>query len=291
MSKFDNMYLDLCEKILTQGIRTEARNGVTYRIPGNYWEFDLEEEFPILTVKKVGIRLPVTEMLFLYQSKTCEIQWLRDRDIHIWDKFEVDTDGVYRNPDTGEERFIGKQWAGTYGSSYNYILRNGGPNGTDQMNNCIFKITHHPEDRRNIINLWQQQYFPTAVLPPCVYESQWLVIDGKLHSFFTQRSCDMGLGVPFNITQFAALTCMLAQVTNLRPGTMHYHMVDTHIYEIHIDGIKEQLRRRKDAYPAPTLWLNPEIKNFYEFDNSKELKDIKLENYKDLGKVTLELLA
>ena len=124
-----------------------------------------------------------------------------------------------------------------------------------------------------------------AVLPPCAYKVQWLVLEGKLHSFVEQRSCDTFIGVPFNITQYAALTCMLAHVTGLEPGEMHYNMVDVHIYEEHLEVVEEMLKRRDDALPAPKLWLNPDIKSFYDFDNSKKLKDIKLEGYEHLGKL------
>lgn len=287
MSKFDNMYLDLCEKILKHGVKTEGRNGITYRVPGNHWIFNLADEFPILTTKQVGWKTAILEMLWIYQAKSIDVSWLRERSIKIWDKFEISEDGIYRNPDNGQEKFFGKEFAGTIGTSYGYIIANGGEKGSeDQMDAAIDKILHCPADRRNIITMWQPPFFDNAVLPPCVYKVQFLVLEGKLHSFVEQRSCDTFIGVPFNITQYAALTCMLAHVTGLEPGEMHYNMVDVHIYEEHLDVVEEMLKRRSDALPAPKLWLNPEIKNFYDFDNSKELKDIKLEGYQHLGKLT-----
>lgn len=286
MSKFDNMYLDLCEKILNEGVKTQSRNSVTYRIPGNYWEFDLEEEFPILTTKSVAFKNAVIEILWFYQAQSNEVKWLQDRGNHIWDKWVVSDDGIYRNPDTGEERFIGKEFAGTIGSAYGYIVKK-----YDLINKCIDKIKNHPEDRRNIISLWQNTDIPTAVLPSCVWNSTWMVCDGKLNSFVEQRSCDVAVGLPFNITQYATLTYLLAHVTGLKPGKMHYFMVDTHIYESHIEGVKEQLKRRDLALPAPKLWLNPDVKNFYDFDNSKELKDIKLENYQHLNRIKFDVIA
>ena len=287
MSQFDNMYLDLCERIVEHGIKTEGRNGITYRVPGNHWIFNLAEEFPILTTKQVGWKTAILEMMWIYQVKSIDVSWLRERNIKIWDKFEISEDGIYRNPDNGQEKFFGKPFAGTIGTSYGYIIANGGEKGSeDQMDAAIDKILNYPADRRNIITMWQPPFFENAVLPPCVYKVQFLVLEGKLHSFVEQRSCDTFLGVPFNITQYAALTYMLAHVTGLEPGEMHYNMVDVHIYEEHIDVVKEMLKRRKDALPAPKLWLNPEIKNFYDFDNSKQLKDIKLEGYEHLGKLT-----
>ena len=284
MSQFDTMYLDLCEKILNHGLKTEARNGITYRIPGNHWDFDLSKEFPILTVKKVGWKTAILEIMWIYQQKSIDVSWLRERGIKIWDKFEIGKDGIYINPDTGEETFFGKEWAGTIGTSYAYLIKNGGEKGAeDQMDATIYKIKNKPTDRRNRTTMWLPSYFHTAVLPPCVHSVTWNVFGDELHTFVEQRSCDTFIGVPFNITQYAALTCMVAHVTGLKPGTMHYNMVDVHIYEEHIEQVEEMLRRRDDALPAPKLWLNPDVKDFYDFDNSKELKDIKLEGYEHLG--------
>lgn len=247
------MYLDLCQKIMNQGVKTEGRNGITYRIAGNHWIFDLEKEFPILTVKKVAFKTAVLEILWIYQQKSNDVRWLQERGIRIWDKFEISEDGYYYNP--------------------------------DNMDASIHKIIHNPADRRNIVTMWQPPFFSKAVLPPCVYKVQFLIMDGKLNSFVEQRSCDTFIGVPFNITQYAALTCMLAHATGLKPGEMHYNMVDVHIYEEHLDQVNEMLERRNLALPAPKLWLNPEINDFYKFDNSKELKDIKLMDYQHLGAI------
>ena len=286
MSQFDNMYLDLCEKIRKEGVRTEGRNGITYRVAGNHWIFDLGKEFPILTTKKVLWKKAVLEMLWIYQAKSIEVQWLRDRNIKIWDKFEIGPDGIYRNPDNGQEKFYGKEFAGTIGTSYAYIVANGGePSCKDQTDAALYKIMKTPADRRIIISMWQPPFFGKAVLPPCVYKVQFLVLDGVLHSFVEQRSCDVFIGVPFNITQYAALTYMFAHATCLKPGTMHYNMVDAHIYEEHLDQIDEMLSRRKDALDAPKLWINPDVKSFYDFDNSVDLKDFQLIDYKDLGAI------
>ena len=283
MSKFDTMYLDLCERILSEGVITQARNGITKRVPGNHWIFNLEEEFPILTTKKVGWKTATLEMLWIYQVQSIDVRWLQERNIHIWDKFETDEDGIYRNPDNNSVKFIGEEFAHTIGTSYGYIIANGGePNCPNQVKHALHQIIKEPADRRNIITMWQPPFFGKAVLPPCVYKVQFLVLEGKLHSFVEQRSCDTLLGVPFNITQYAMLTCMFAHVCGLKPGEMHYNMVDVHIYEEHFDAIKEQLSRRNDALPAPTLWLNPDVKDFFAFDNSKELKDCKLINYQHL---------
>lgn len=283
MSKFDNMYLDLCEKILNEGKLHHNRTGDdTIRIIGHTFEFDLQEEFPILTVKQVGIKGPVIELLWIYQAQSNNVQWLRDRGVTIWDEWEVDPDGVYRQD--GSNRVIGKEFAGTIGTAYGWITKKfGWPQKT------IETIKNKPNDRRNIIDLWQAEYFDTAVLPPCVYSSQFIVDDDTLHIRVTQRSCDVGLGLPYNITQYAAFVSMIAHVTGLKPGKMLYQITDTHIYCKHIPQIKELIRRRDMAKPAPKLWLNPEVNDFFKFDNSRELKDVKLIGYEHLGKVPMEV--
>lgn len=283
MSKWDNMYLDLCEKILKEGKLHHNRTGDdTLRILGHTFEFDVAEEFPVLTVKQVGIKGPVIELLWIYQAHSNDVSWLRERGVTIWDEWEVDADGVYRQD--GSNRIIGKEFAGTIGTAYGYVT---GKFGWPEKN--IEEIKNNPNSRRNIIDLWQPQYFDTAVLPPCVYGSQFVADGDTLHLRVTQRSCDVGLGLPYNITQYAAFLCMVAQVTGLKPGKMLYQITDTHIYCKHIPAIKELISRRDKAKSAPKLWLNPEITDFFNFDNSRELKDIKLIGYEHLGKVPMEV--
>ena len=155
------------------------------------------------------------------------------------------------------------------------------------MDNLIDSLVNHPEDRRRVISLWQNDYLDTAVLPSCVWSSEWDITDGTLNAWVHQRSCDVPLGLPFNVTQYAVLLKMLAQVTGLKTGTLSWSIKDAHIYVNQVDGIKEQLERyhTQGTLPAPTLWLNPEIKNFYDF----EMKDVKLENYQHMGKIRFPL--
>lgn len=142
-----------------------------------------------------------------------------------------------------------------------------------------------------IMSLWQNIFLDTAVLPSCVWSSEWDVTDGKLNAIVHQRSCDVALGVPFNVTQYAVLLSMIAQVTNLEVGKMYWTMKDAHIYVDQIDGINEQILRYEDLgdFEAPKLWLNPDIDNFFEFDNSKDLEDIKLINYQNHGKIKMKV--
>jgi thymidylate synthase len=147
-----------------------------------------------------------------------------------------------------------------------------------------------------IMSLWQNEWIKTAALPSCVWNTQWSVSDNnqKLNLIVTVRSNDVPLGMPFNITQYAVLCHLIAKVCNLKPGLMTYVINDAHIYENQIPGIEEQLRRRdekieKDGelFKAPALYINPDIHDFFKFDNSKELKDIQLIDYKHQGRIIM----
>ena len=199
-------------------------------------------------------------------------------------KMFPDRETVKKNIKTA--KFYGKQYAHTIGTAYGYIVGK-----FEMVQNLINNLKTNPNDRRNVMSLWQDDYVNTAVLPSCVWSSEWDVTDGKLNAWVHQRSCDVPLGLPFNVTQYSVLLNMLAQVTNLKPGTLDWSIKDAHIYINQIEGIKEQIRRGEELedLKAPELWLNPEITDFFEFDNSKECKDVKLLNYKHHGKIRFPL--
>lgn len=279
MSKFDKQYLDLCKKVLDEGYYDGGKNrtrNATYKLPHQILEFNLQEEFPILTTKFVAFKHAVLEMLWIYQAQSNDVRWLQERGIKIWNEWQIDENGFYMGKN------FGKEYAYTIGTAYGWIV-----NKYKLVQNLIEKIKNNPNDRRMIMSLWQDEFLPTAALPSCVWNSQWSVIDGYLNAIVTVRSNDIPLGMPFNVTQYATLVHLLAHVTDLKPGKMTYVINDAHIYENQIEGIKEQLKRYDEAKPAPKLWINPEIKDFFKFDNSKELKDIKLEGYEHLGKISM----
>lgn len=279
MSKWDKEYINLCEEILEKGVKVHNRTGIdTIKLPFKSFEFDLEEEFPILTTKFVAFKSAVLEMLWFYQAKSNDVRWLQERGVKIWNEWEINEDGTY------QDREFPKEWAHTIGTAYGYIV-----NKFNMTDNLIKNLKENPTNRRMIMSLWQDDYINTAVLPSCVWNSMWDVTDGKLNAIVTCRSNDVPLGMPFNITQYAVLIHLLAQVTGLKPGKLYYNAKDVHIYENQIDGIKEQIKRYYELgdYDAPKLWINPEIKDFFKFDNSKELKDIKLIDYKHHGKISM----
>lgn len=226
-----------------------------------------------------------------------------------------------------EAKYYGLEYANTIGTAYGYIV-----NRYQHTKNLIETIKNNPNDRRMVKSLWQDEFLRTAVLPSCVWSTEWDVTKNKINLMVHQRSCDVPLGLPFNITQYATLLKMIAQVTDKEPGTITYSIKDAHIYVNQLKGIKKQLERLEkynsfsklnDNYleslketlleqqklfdknseeykeldsniriidmilnpTKPELILNPSIKDFFEFDNSKDLKDIKVKNYKHMGTI------
>lgn len=310
--RFDDQYLDLCQRILKDGEKvvnyrpSDTRDGVassnipdhsaqgqrgsaTIRLPHQVLQFDLSEEFPILTTKFVGWKTAILEALWIYQAQSNDVRWLQERGIHIWDEWEIPDDGHYMG-----KTWDPKEFAHTIGTAYGWVVKR-----YHLTQSLIETLKTSPGNRRMIMSLWQNEWLPTASLPSCVWNTQWHVSnpDGphpRLNLMVTVRSNDVPLGLPFNVTQYATLCCLIAHCVGMEPGQMTYVINDAHIYENQVDGIKEQIRRHQEKistdgelYPAPTLWINPEVTDFFTFDNSKELKDIKLENYQHQGRLKM----
>lgn len=299
MSKWDNEYCGLLKRILSEGREVENRTGInTVKVPSHHFQLDVGGEFPILTTKQLFIRQAVLEMLWIYQAQSNDVRWLKERNVNIWDEWEIDEEGYWNAvqmlPDesgklvkTEVHKYFGPQWAHTIGTAYGWIVKKFGL--TQQL---IEKLKHSRGDRRMVVSLWQNDYLDTAVLPSCVWSSEWDVTDGKLNAWVHQRSCDVPLGLPFNVTQYAVLLRMLAQVSGLEAGTLDWSIKDAHIYVNQVDGVKEQLRRFDEnggGLEAPKLWLNPEVTDFFEFDSSAECKDVKLIDYKHMGKISFPI--
>lgn len=298
MSKWDREYIKLCKKILKEGVEVQNRTGInTIKIPGYSFEFDLDKEFPALTTKQLFFRQAILEMLWIYQVQSNDVRWLQERNVHIWDEWKIHEDGKwYANQLITDEdgnqvrkdiiKDFGIEWAHTIGTAYGWIN-----NKFQNTQRLIHSLKNNPNDRRMLMSLWQDDYINTAVLPSCVWSSEWDVTDGKLNCWVHQRSCDVPLGLPFNVTQYATLLCLLAHCTGLKPGKMYWSIKDAHIYVNQVDGIKEQINRfdTLEDLPAPKLWINPEVKDFFEFDNSKDCKDIKVVDYKHHGKISFPL--
>ncbi len=317
MSRFDDQYIDLCRRILSQGEKItnykkqDSRSKAvasaipdhtaqassrarTIRLPHQVLQFDLEEEFPILVTKQVAFKTAVLEILWIYQVASNDVRWLQDRGIKIWNEWEISESGEYqgrnlnhifatKHPNEPPENF-----AHTIGTAYGWIVKK-----YHLVNNLIETLKENPGNRRMVLSLWQNEWLETAALPSCVWNSQWNLIDGRLNVLVTSRSSDVPLGLPFNVVQYATLCHLIAASVGARPGQFTFITNDAHIYENQVAGIKEQIARydkatKDNALPkTPKLWLNPKIHDFYQFDNSRELKDIKLEGYEHLGVIKM----
>lgn len=288
MSTWDDVYCTLCQTILEKGVRVSNRTGIdTIKIPSYHFQLDPGKEFPILTTKQLFIRQAVLEMLWIYQVQSNDVRWLQERKVNIWNEWEIGEDGAWREKGTGRIlKQFDPSFAHTIGTAYGYVVRH-----YHLMDRLIDSLKNTPEDRRRVMSLWQDAMLDTAVLPSCVWSSEWDITDGKLNVWVHQRSCDVPLGLPFNVTQYAVLQAMLAQVCGLEPGTIDWSIKDAHIYVNQIEGIQEQMRRWKEnpPLPAPKLVLNPDIHDFYEFDHSEKLKDISLEGYQHMGKISFPI--
>ena len=269
---FDKQYCELLKKILEEGELFENRTGVdTLSIPGGGYVFDVGNEFPILESKKIMLKNALSELLWIYQAQTNVVSWLRERGNNIWNEWEVDSDGIYRiYESTTEEydedkevnvydldgniiigmkaksniegknikaaKYFGKEFAGTIGTAYGYIIKK-----YKRLDYVINALINNPHDRRMVISLWQDADLRTAVLPSCVWSNEYKVYKGTLNCFVDQRSADVPLGLPFNISQYAILMSLLAKEAGLQPGKLYYNIADAHIYVNQIDGIKKQL--------------------------------------------------
>lgn len=318
MSVFDDQYIDLCRRILDSGEKvlnykkTDERSKEvataipdhkaqgdqatrTIRLPHQVLQFDLSKEFPILTSKKVAFKTAVLEILWIYQAQSNKVSWLHDRGIKIWDEWEIPESGIYMGRDFNKlykAKGLTENPVGTIGTAYGWIV-----NRYKLVQDLIETLKVNPGNRRMIMSLWQNEWIESAALPSCVWNSQWNLIDEKLNVLVTSRSSDVPLGLPFNIVQYAVLDYLIAQSIGAKPGQFTFVTNDAHIYENQVDGIREQIKRYDDANSgkdlpkAPTLWINPDVDDFFKFDNSRELRDIKLLNYENLGTIKMPITA
>ena len=264
-------YQDLLRDILDNGTVKEDRTGTgTISLFGRMLRFNLEDEgFPLLTTKKMFFRGIKEELLWFISGDT-NIKALTDKDIHIWDAWADE------NGDLGP--VYGKQlrdWEGVRSNSDPVIYTS-----VDQLKETIENIKKNPYGRRHVITLWNPIDLPDMRLPPCHgIAIHFNVNDDKLSCLMYQRSCDVFLGVPFNIASYALLTHMVAQCVGLPVGEFVHVYGDVHIYSNHVDQVKEQLLRQ--PYPLPKLVLNPDIKDIDKFTSD----DIKLEGYQSHSKI------
>ena len=249
-------YLDLLDHVLKNGTEKRDRTGTgTISVFGYQMRFNLQEGFPLLTTKKLHLKSIIHELLWFISGDT-NIGYLNENDVRIWNEW-ADKDGnlgpVY-----------GYQWRSWPAADGRKI---------DQLTEAINTIKKSPDSRRIIVSAWNVGELEKMALPPCHVMFQFYVAGGKLSCQLYQRSCDIFIGIPFNIASYALLTLMVAQVTGLKPGDFVHTLGDAHIYLNHIEQVKLQLTR--EPYPLPAMIINPKVNDILKF----RYEDFSLENY------------
>lgn len=248
------------------GITRGDRTGVgTISIFGTQMRFNLRNQFPLLTTKRVFWRGVAEELLWFIKGST-NAKELQDKNIRIWDgnstREFLDASGFHDRQVGDLGPVYGFQWR-HFGAEYKTCNDDYTGQGIDQLKEIIERIKVNPTDRRIIMTAWNPVQIPQMALPPCHCFAQFYVANGELSCQLYQRSADMGLGVPFNIASYALLTYMIAHVTNLKPGDFIHSLGDTHVYLNHVEPLKEQLERK--PRPFPQLRIKRQVTNIDDF--------------------------
>ncbi len=269
MSYADKVFVDMCRNILDHGTDTRGEKVRAQWDDGSYAytikkfgvvnRYDLKKEFPAITLRQTGIKNCVDELLWIWQKKSNNVNDLRS---HIWDAW------------ADEEGSIGKAYGYQMGVKHHY------PEGDmDQVDRVLYDLKHNPYSRRIMTNIYVHQDLSEMNLYPCAYSMTFNVTTnpetGKfvLNAILNQRSQDVLTANNWNVCQYAVLVHMFAQVCDMEVGEFMHVIADAHIYDKHVELVEELITRKQ--YPAPKLWLNPEIKDFYDFT----VDDVKLIDY------------
>ena len=269
MSLADKIFVDMCKDIIENGTSTEGEkvrpvwpdgtSAYTIKKFGVVNRYDLSKEFPALTLRKTAIKTCVDEMLWIWQRKSNNINDLKG---HIWDEWADETGS------------IGKAYG--YQMSVKHQYKEG---MMDQVDRVIYDLKNNPFSRRIMTNIYVHQDLSEMHLYPCAYSMTFNVTQKPgedklvLNAILNQRSQDVLAANNWNVCQYAVLVHMLAQVCDMQVGELVHVIADAHIYDRHVDIVKELITR--EQYPAPKFWINPEIKDFYDFTPD----DIKLIDY------------
>jgi len=279
-------YLSAIREIIEKGVTMEDRTGTgTRSMFGKMMRFDLRTSFPLLTTKRTFWRGVVEELLWFMRGDT-NAKHLAEQGVKIWDangsREFLDKRGLSHREEGDLGPVYGFQWR-HFGAKYVDMHTDYTGQGVDQLAECIKKIKEDPTDRRILLSAWNPADLSLMALPPCHMFCQFYVANGELSCLMYQRSCDMGLGVPFNIASYSLLTCMMAQVCGLKPGEFVHSMGNAHVYNNHIEPLQTQLERT--PRPFPILRINPEVKDIDGFKSS----DFELVGYNPQGKIAMEM--
>lgn len=263
MSIADNIFINMCRDVLENGISTEGEKvrpkwedgsyAYTIKKFGVVNRYDLSKEFPAITLRKTALKACVDELLWIWQKKSNNIHELNS---HIWDSW------------ADENGSIGKAYGYQMGVKHKYK-----EGEMDQVDRVIYDLKNNPYSRRIMTNIYVHQDLHEMNLYPCAYSMTFNVTGDKLNAILNQRSQDILASGNWNVVQYAVLVHMLAQVCGYKAGELVHVIADAHIYDRHIPIIKELITR--ETYPAPKFWINPDIKDFYDFT----VEDVKLIDY------------
>ena len=249
-------YLDLLQRIRTEGVKKEDRTGTgTISVFGHQMRFNLEDGFPLVTTKKLHLKSIIHELLWFLSGDT-NVKYLQENGVRIWNEWADE------NGDLGH--IYGYQWRSWPDYEGGFI---------DQISDAVETIRKNPDSRRIIVNAWNVADLKKMNLPPCHMFFQFYVANGRLSLQMYQRSADTFLGIPFNIASYALLLQMMAQVTGLEAGDFIHTLGDAHIYLNHLEQVDLQLTRT--PRPLPVMKLNPDVKDIFGF----RYEDFQLEGY------------
>ncbi len=290
MNYNEQEYLTLLEYVLENGQEVSDRTGIgTKSVFGQQLRFDLKEGFPALTTKKLAWKFLVGELLWFLEGSTderrlAEIIYGKPRQElitkrTIWTD-NADNQGValgYEHNDLykGLGPVYGSQWRDFY--------------GVDQVKDVISEIKNNPNSRRLLVSAWNPSDMPAMALPPCHFAFQFKVYGDQLSCMMTQRSADIGLGIPFNIASYALLTHIIARECRLKPNELIINLGDAHVYLNHVEALKKQLER--EPYPAPELEIDPEfdLQNVLDGKSFSDTDMFKLKNYQYHPTIKMEM--
>ena len=263
MSKADVLFVNMCQDILDNGFSSEGQTvravwedgtpAHTIKKFGVVNRYNLQEEFPALTLRPTAIKSAVDEILWIWQKKSNNI---KDLSSHIWDEW------------ADENGSIGKAYGYQLGVEYDFHQGR-----MDQVDNVIWQLKNTPCSRRIMTNIYKFDDLMEMGLEPCAYSMTFNVTEGRLNAILNQRSQDILAANNWNVVQYSVLLMMLAQVCGLEPGELVHVIADAHIYDRHIPIIRELIARPQ--FPAPKFELNPDIKDFYDFT----VDDIRVTDY------------
>jgi thymidylate synthase len=291
MSKFDEIYERMCKDIIKYGysdegedVRTVWKDGTKAHTQSllNYPIRLDNSEVPILTSKFVAWKTAIKELLWIWQYKSNSVNTLNAMGVKIWDEWKKSDGTVGKSYGYQLGKRVFKKSGQLFGGIGNRIVLDC-TYKVDQVDYLLENLKTNPSSRRHITTLWSIEDLDDMALTPCVWATHWQVQGKKLHLTVLCRSNDICLGNPFNVFQYYVLQRMIAQVSGYEVGTLTFNIDNAHIYTRHFMPVLEQLDR--PTYEAPTLIINPEVKNFYDFT----IDDFKLVDYKHSGKIDFEV--